>query len=190
MLSFLREADDRADISLAHFNPPLPGEQGHMGMSSGRCTSQPSHPWSFQIPNLSLNVEGAPSYHTLLLSRVMYSSIWLHHKHVCPSHRSSNSTHADHVLVLVRHLDKGVSRPSMVRPPSGSRRLRHNPFGFASPLLQNNVAERASEPTPIRSSRLSGMGGSDCAERACRTARLSLELVSHSFVCWTSRTRD
>ena len=132
-------------------------------------------------PFPSVDVQGAPIHHTLRLERVMFSSVWPRRKHVCSSHRSLYLTHANPMLSLVRRMDKGVSRSSMVSPPSGGRRSRSSHSG-SHPRRESlhRAGEEVDEPTPFRYSRLPGMGDSDCAEWACRIARLSLRLVSPS----------
>ena len=81
--------------------------------------------------------------------------------------RLSNAGHANLVIMdAVPDRDKGVSRSSMVSPPSGGRRSRRAPLGLVSTSCCNYLKRRkeVGAPTPLRSSRLSGTDGSECVE--------------------------
>ncbi|KAM5540630.1 hypothetical protein V8D89_005661 [Ganoderma adspersum] len=74
-------------------------------------------------------------------------------------------------------LHKVSAAPSVVSPPRGCRRSRASHSG--SHLRRESLhcgGEEVDEPTHFQYSRLSGTGGSDCAEWARRIARLSLRL--------------
>ncbi|KAI0794332.1 hypothetical protein C8Q74DRAFT_570304 [Fomes fomentarius] len=61
--------------------------------------------------------------------------------------------------------------------PTFASRIAQAPAAPCKPY-QLDAGRQVDEPTPFRQSHLSGMGDSDCAERARRIARLSLPLVS------------
>ncbi|TBU31266.1 hypothetical protein BD311DRAFT_823225, partial [Dichomitus squalens] len=79
---------------------------------------------------------------------------------------------------------KRSAAPSIISPPSGCRRSRRVPLGLILVLPRNALAVDTEKPTPVRCSRLSGMGDSDCAEWARRIARLSFRLVSDMERNW------
>ena len=69
-----------------------------------------------------------------------------------------------------------VCKPTWWRPTFASR-CTQAPATLCKPPCALSRALGHAEPTPFRTSHLSGTGGSDCAECARRIARLSLRLV-------------
>ena len=135
--------------------------------------------------NLFQTAREVPMKYGVLL-RIPPPSSMAHPLHVCrvrfPAHfRNSTSPHLQRILMA-----EVSAAPSITSPPSGSRRSRRVPLRSATPLCcQSCSSGEVDEPTPFRRSRRSGPSGtgdSDCAEWACRIARLSLRLVSISNI--------
>ena len=103
---------------------------------------------------------------------------WLTHHHV-RSVSLATQHNIQHVFPPVPPCTRCQPPPSIVSSPRGCRRSRASHSG-SRPRRESlhHASEEVDESTPFRCSRLSGMGDSDCAESACRIARLSLRLVS------------